>query len=351
MTCYFILPDLCAGGAERVAITLARILKEEGYAVKFVCLGGEQGEMRTWLIPEFEVEFLHCRRVLLAIPKLKRLFANRSDAILFSSTEHTSIATLLTGKRLGLPVIVRMPTMPKNKLYSGFIWQKWRVIHVVSRWLLPYAKKVIAQTDTMRQQILQYYHLPEDKVLTINNPIDKAFIRSSAEGHPCPFEGTGPHYLTVGNISYAKSIETLVEAFKKVKEHTPSARLTIVGRNDSDYARNLLSHLDIDESINLVGFKENPYPYMKHCDVFVLSSRMEGFPNVLLEAMCFNKPIACTTCVPIIKKLVQPGVNGYYCATESPDELAQCMLDAAGLTDIHNNYDLFDKNSFTQLFQ
>ena len=289
--------------------------------------------------------------MLFAIPKLKRLFSSRKDAILFSSTEHTSIATLLTGKRLGLPVIVRMPTMPKNKLYSGFIWQKWRVIHVVSRWLLPYAKKVIAQTDTMRSQILQYYHLPEEKVLTINNTIDKAYILSSAEGHPSPYEGHGPHYLTVGNISYAKSIETLVAAFKVVKQKTPSAHLTIVGRNDSDYARSLLSQLDIDESISLVGFKENPYPYMKHCDVFVLSSRMEGFPNVLLEAMCFNKPIACTTCVPIIKKLVHPGVNGYYCATESPDDLAQCMLDAAILTDIHNNYDLFDRESFTKLFQ
>lgn len=351
MTCHFILPDLCAGGAERVAITLARILKEKGYDVKFVCLGSEEGEMRTWLIPEFEVEFLHCRRVLSAIPKMKRLFANRHDTILFSSTEHTSIATLLTGKHLGIPVIVRMPTMPKNKLYSGFIWQKWRVIHVVSRWLLPYAKMVIAQTDTMRSQILQYYHLPEEKVVTINNPIDKSYILSSAEGQPSPFEGTGPHYLTVGNISYAKSIETLVEAFKKVKQHTPSARLTIVGRNDSDYARNLLSHLDIDESITLAGFKENPYPYMKHCDVFVLSSRMEGFPNVLLEAMCFNKPIACTTCVPIIKKLVRPGINGYYCATESPDDLARCMLEASNLSGIQNNYDLFDKDSFTKLFE
>lgn len=351
MTCYFLLPDLCAGGAERVAITLARILKEEGLEVKFVCLGSDQGEMRPWLIPEFEVEFLHCRRVLFAIPKMKRLFANKRDAILFSSTEHTSIATLLTGKHLGLPVIVRMPTMPKNKLYSGFVWQKWRVIHVASRWLLPYAKMVIAQTDTMRSQILQYYHLPEEKVVTINNPIDKAFILSSAEGHPSPFEGEGPHYLTVGNISYAKSIETLVEAFKVVRQHTPSARLTIVGRKDSDYARDLLSHLDIDENINLVGFKENPYPYIKHCDVFVLPSRMEGFPNVLLEAMCFDKPIACTTCVPIIKKLVHPGVNGYYCPTESPDELAHCMLEASHITGIHNNYDLFDKDSFIKLFE
>jgi len=70
----------------------------------------------------------------------------------------------------------------------------------------------------------------------------------------------------------------------------------------------------------------------------------------LLEAMCFDKPVACTTCVPIVRQLVKPGVNGYYCDIESPSDLARCMSDATRLTGIHNNYDLFDQSRFIQLF-
>lgn len=351
MTCYFLLPNLKGGGAERVSINMARILKEEGYDVRFVCLGGDQGKMHSWLIPEFDVDFLYSGRALTAIFKLRRFFAERKDALLFSSHEHISIVSLLICKQLGLPAIVRIPTMPRNKIYSGLTGLKWRVIHLISHKLLPSAKVVIVQTEAMREQAMEFYHLPESKVVTINNPLDKAYILSSAERQPNPYTEEGPNFLTVGNISHAKSIETLVEAFGIVKEKLPTARLTIVGSQDSKYARNLLSHLVIDESIHLTGFKENPYPYMKHCDVFVLSSRMEGFPNVLLEAMSFNKPVVSTTCVPIIKKLVHPGVNGYYCDIESPVDLAECMVSAIQLKDIHNDYQLFDKERFISLFK
>ena len=350
MTCHFLLPNLGVGGAERVCARLARILKEVGWDVHFVCLCGEGESSSDWLSGEFKVSFLRCSRVFTSFFRLRRFLSQHRDTQLFSTHEHVSIVALLVGKLLGIPVIVRIPTMPSNKLYVGLTGLKWRIIHFANRWLLPNAKMVVAQTDDMRKQVMERYHLSANQVVTINNPIDEDEIRGRAADAPTPYEGPGPHFLSVGNISLPKGVDTLVEAFHKVKDRLPGAHLTIVGRNDSAYARELLGKLDIDESISLAGFHDNPYPYMKHCDVFVLSSRMEGFPNVLLEAMCFDKPVACTTCVPIIQQLVKPGVNGYYCDIESPSDLARCMVDATLLTGIHNSYDLFDQPRFIQLF-
>ena len=89
---------------------------------------------------------------------------------------------------------------------------------------------------------------------------------------------------------------------------------------------------------------------MAHCDVFVLPSRMEGFPNVLLEAMCLNKPVVATTCLPVIQQIVKDGVNGYVCPEEDAEKMASSMTKALDLKDIHNTYSLFDRQKLTKVF-
>ena len=348
MTAYMLLPNMSGGGAERVSVSIARSLKRHGFDVKFICFCGNGGEMEEWITPEFEVEYLNCSRTSSALPKLKRYIKSQKDCVLFSSHEHVSIVALLAGKKFGIPVIVRLPNMPSNKLYKGITGLKWRIIKQLNRHLLKRARAVIAQTDAMRLEAIDLYRLPAEKVVTINNPVDKDFVTTSAVGIADPLEKGCPRYLSVGNVVERKGFDTLLEAFDTVRRRQPDATLTIVGRDTSEYAMKLKS--EAGENVSFAGFEANPYPYMSHCDVFVLSSRMEGFPNVLLEAMCFDKPVASTTCVPIITQIVKPGSNGYYCEPNNPDALARCMTEASRLTGIHNSYDLFDESRLVELF-
>ena len=78
---------------------------------------------------------------------------------------------------------------------------------------------------------------------------------------------------------------------------------------------------------------------------------MEGFPNVVLEAQCFNRPVASTTCVAVVKDIIQPGKNGYYCDIDDAQALAECMINAANLKDIRNIYNLFDKELLLNCFK
>ena len=114
MNIFFLLPDLSAGGAERVAITIARLLHKEGFDVEFVNLGSCQGEMLDWIEPEFKMISLGCGRVLSAIPKLKTFMKAHPNSIYFSSREHVSIVGMLAAKMAKCPIVVRIPNMPKT---------------------------------------------------------------------------------------------------------------------------------------------------------------------------------------------------------------------------------------------
>ena len=351
MNIYFLLPDLSAGGAERVSITIARLLHKEGYNVEFVNFGYHKGEMLNWIEPEFKMTCFECKRVLSALPKMIAFMKSHPDGVYFSSREHVSIIGILASKIAKRPIVVRIPNMPKNNLAGGLSGIKMKIIKIINQWLLKSAKIIIAQNLEMRDQLLEYYNLPKDKVVAINNPIDIDYVKNSAKDTKNPFIESEINFLSVCNIAYSKGIDILEEAWPKVKALIPNAHMHIVGRNTSEYAKDLIRKAENLKDFTFLGFQSNPYKFLKHCDVFVLSSRMEGFPNVVLEAQCFNRPIASTTCVAVIKDIIQEGKNGYYCKIESPDDLADTMTKAAELKNIENKYKLFDKELLLNCFK
>ena len=351
MKIYFLLPDLSAGGAERVTITIARMLYKEGFDVEFVNIGSRKGEMLEWIEPEFKMTSFNCSRVLGAIPVLIKFMKAHPDGVYFASREHVNLIGLLAARVTGCKMIVRIPNMPKNNLTKGISGMKMRVIKIFNRWLLPTAKIVIAQNEEMRNQLLEYYSLPVEKVVAINNPVDRDYVVSSAEDAKNPFDYSEVNFLNVCNIAYSKGIDILIDAWYKVKTVIPNAHMYVVGRNNSEYVQQLMDEVKNREDFSFLGFQSNPYPYLKYCDVFVLPSRMEGFPNVVLEAMCFNRPVASTSCVAVIKDIIQEGKNGYYCDIEDPDALADCMIKASQLKSIDNNYDLFDLDKLLGVFK
>lgn len=348
---YFILPDLSAGGAERVSVTIARLLKKNGFDVEFLNLGNAKGDMESWLVPEFKLTSFGYSRVLKALPKLKTFMKHHPEATFFSSREHTNLVGLLAAKLSYSRMIVRIPNMPNNKLDHGLAGWKMRIVKAINKRLFTAASMVVAQNKEMRKQLLSYYSLPEDKVVAINNPVDKDHVLKSADGSKNPYNEGEKVFLAACTIDYRKGIDVLIDAWPKVKEQVYNAHLYIIGRDTSVYAEEMKKKASAQKGISFLGFQANPYSYLKHCDVFVLSSRMEGFPNVVLEAMCFNKPIASTTCVDVINEIIQPGVNGYTCGIEDSYALAKAMVEASKIQDIKNNYDLFRVEQLLDVFR
>lgn len=349
----FVVPDMEAGGAERVLVSFSRMLKEKGESVSFLSLGGDKGELRGWIENEgIAIYSLGYKHVLFSYCSLvKTLKQSCSDTIFVSSRDHVSLVLLFAKIIAKRKVIIRVPTMPSNKLYNGINGFKDKVIAKLNNFTLKRANKIITQTDEMKLALLSKYKgLRSEQVFTLNNPVDIAFITRQAHLLPNPFSNNEVEFLTVGNVNIAKATDVLLEAFQIVRNQIPKAHLYILGRTTSSFAKPLLEKYSSDKTISFLGFIENPYPYIQNCNVFVLSSRMEGFPNVLLEAISLNKPVASTKCVEIVSQLIDEGKNGYTCEVDNQVQLAEAMVKASKLSNIQNHYQGTDKEMFNRVF-
>lgn len=157
----------------------------------------------------------------------------------------------------------------------------------------PKAKMVIAQTTTMRKQLLESFDLDPEKVIVYHNPVDVERITALA-GSVSPYPDDGcTHFVWVGRFDPIKDLDTLLKAFTIVHRQNPNTSLYLVGDcpNHETYQQ---------KGVHLVGYKENPYPWMKYADCFVLSSKSEACPNVLLEADVLGTKIICSKCSNIL---------------------------------------------------
>jgi len=346
-----LLPEPECGGAERITLTIARQLKAMGHTLIMVNCGSANGALMSWL--KDDETFVSCgkKHTLCAIGKIFRLVEQERPQSIFVSHFNTAFIALLIGIFYrDTKVIVRFPTMPSNRLYTGINGLKERFLYRVNSLLLPSAHYVVAQTEAMRDEIISQYHLPPAQVLTLTNPLDYNVIDKAVEGAASPYPHSGPNFLAVGNISYAKAYDVLLDAFQLVREHIPSAELFIIGRTNNAIGTELLQANQDKSYIHFLDFQANPYPYMKYCDVFVLSSRMEGNPNVIREVMHFNRPVVATQCVPVVSELIEDAKNGYTVPINDPVALASEMQQAISLHSISNKDKSIDTDTLTHIF-
>jgi len=163
----------------------------------------------------------------------------------------------------------------------------------------PTAKATIAVSEGVARDLVELLSLDRAAVLTLYNPITIDDFQVEAEeplDDPWFAEGEPPVILGVGRLSAQKDFETLVRAFAVVRAQRP-ARLLILGEGtERPRIESLVSSLRLDEAVRMPGFVMNPFKYMKRSSVFVLSSRWEGFGNVLVEAMACGVPVVSTDC-------------------------------------------------------
>ncbi|MCF0206129.1 MAG: glycosyltransferase, partial [Bacteroidales bacterium] len=266
MKVFFVIPTLDCGGAERVSCTLAKTLT--GIDVKFINLGTDSGELKKWILPHFELESLNASRTISSYKLLKNKILEEKPDYIFTSHRHVAVLLSLIAIRTKTKLIVRIPTMVSNKLYSGL---KIRLLDFLERLLLKKAYAVIAQTDEMKAEISKILKVPESKVITIINPVDKSQIDTSVKDGVSPFDTDKINFVAVGNISPAKAYDVLIKSFIKVKKQIPNANLYILGRTKGEYAEGIVSMAKGEDCIHFEGFKENPYNYINNCNAFVLS--------------------------------------------------------------------------------
>jgi glycosyltransferase involved in cell wall biosynthesis len=154
-------------------------------------------------------------------------------------------------------------------------------------------------------------------------------VRRLADAAENPYNGPGPHMIAMGRLQHQKAYDVLLTAFTAVRKAIPGARLTILGEGPLEgQLKQQAAGLGVVDAVAFAGFQANPWPYVKHADLFVLASRYEGLPNSVLEALALGVSVVATDCPGGTREIQKSAGQIVLVPPESPDALAEAMIAA-----------------------
>jgi len=306
-------PDMRFGGAERSMLNLAGGLVDRGHAVDLV-LARARGSFLADVPAQVRVVDLRAPRVLMSLGPLVR-YLNRERPAALLSILYANIVAILA-RRLSRASL-RLVVSERNTLSSeaeGFRGDlRMRLMPLLVRRLYPWADSVVAVSQGVADDLVRVAGVPSEQVRVIYNPIVTPRLREragAAVDHPWFAAGEPPVVLGVGRLSAQKDFGALIRAFQIVRQARP-ARLLILGEGDERPAlESLVAQLGLGQDVSLPGFVDNPCPYMARAGVFVLSSRWEGLPGVLIEALFCGSPVVATDCPSGPREILADGRYG-----------------------------------------
>jgi glycosyltransferase involved in cell wall biosynthesis len=337
--------NLNGGGVQRMTILLAEGLAARGAKVDLVVCD-TQGELKEQIPPGLRMVALERSNPLAArlavlradpqgmvaflrplitikyasptlryLPSLARYLRTARPDSLFSATTYLNIEAVLARRLAAVPT--RLVLSDRSHFSSGKPRKAWRQRHLVAAMRRSYlqAEAITAVSQGVAADIARSLDIAREAITTLHNPTitpDFAAKVGQPVEHPWFADGAPPVLLGVGRTTFQKDFATLLHAFARVREGRP-ARLAIIGESNEKQTarlRELAAELGVQDDFELMGYRANPLPYMARAAVFVLSSRYEGFPNVLLEAMACGTPVVSTDCPSGPSEILDGGAYG-----------------------------------------
>ncbi|WP_322999443.1 glycosyltransferase family 4 protein [Castellaniella sp.] len=322
MRILFLVSSMHGGGAERVAATLANAWARRGDEVTLVCCYSGRGQCMQRLEPGVRLLWLADRlrgpawlRPVTKILALRRLARELQPDRVLSFLTNVNVTALLAIRGLGLPVVVSERTDPAHSVN----------LESVLRWLrrltYPWAHRVVVQTQQSVPHLLQVAPGVR-RVVAIPNPLPDGLPAARA-AEPPPGRR---RLVALGRFNPVKQFDRLIEVFAGLAESCPDWDLWIWGDGAQRAAcLQRVAALGLADRIHLPGFSQTPWDDLATGHGFVLNSRVEGFPNALLEAMALGLPCVATDCPSGPAELTQGGQLATLVPLDDEAALAQAL--------------------------
>jgi glycosyltransferase involved in cell wall biosynthesis len=265
--------------------------------------------------------------VLGCIPDLARyLERERPDAML-SALNYTNIAALWARRIAKTPT--RLVVSERNTLtHRARVRRRNLELPALAGAFYPWADAIAAVSDGVADDLSEASGIPRDQITTTYNPVVGPEIRELAAlplEDPWFGDAQVPVVLAAGKLRQQKGFDVLLDAFASLRARR-KARLVVLG--EGELRRALLRRarrLGVAEDVAFPGFVENPFRYMAAASVFVLSSRWEGLPGVLIQAMACGCPVVSTDCPSGPREILADGRYGELAPVDDPEALASAM--------------------------
>jgi glycosyltransferase involved in cell wall biosynthesis len=316
-----------AGGVQRVRLHLAKGFLERGYVVDLVVVNAV-GKMRPQVPEGANIIDLGARGALTSIFALMRYFRQyKPDAVLSAQTNH-NIAAIWARRLSGIST--RLVVGEHNNLEEIIKEATFRdrLRPLAARLIYPGADAIMAVSFGVADALSALSGIDRNSIQVIYNPVVLAKIEELSQEeplHPWLNQNDIPIIISVGSLSEQKDYSTLIKAFDHVRREK-QIKLIILGEGNMRHElQGLISRLSLEEDIDLYGFAENPYAFLKRAAVYVLSSKYEGFPNTLLEALACGISAVATNCPSGPAEMLENGRFGRLVPVEDVTAMAEAI--------------------------
>lgn len=304
------LPSLAGGGAERSMLSVANGLAARGVNVT-LALAKAVGPYLQDVRPEVRVLDLKSTTVPRALPGLVRHLRRTRPVAVLSAMSQANVAAALAHRWSGRPGrLVLSERVHPSSLFSEFPGLRTRLLRALMRLTYPWADAIVTVSQGVADDLTRVLPVAQQRVTTIYNPVVDEQLRKRAQAtptHPWLLSKEAPVILAVGRLIAQKDFATLIDAFALLRRRR-ALRLLILGEGElRSSLQAYAERLGIGADIALPGFDPNPFAAMRTAAVFVLSSRFEGLPGVLIQAMACGARSVSTDCPSGPREILEDG--------------------------------------------
>jgi len=311
----FVITSLSGGGAERVFAHIIKNIDKNKFNI-ILAMGKKEGQFLDAVPKDIKiVELAGSKKSSESFLPLLRLLKKEKPDIVLSTlgmVSTSALCSLLLPKhirfiaRLGNTISADLDRVKKES-YLKYLAQRI-YYNIVIR-----TSEIVTQSQYMKNDLISIYPFAKSrKIYQIYNPV--AFYENN------DFKNTQNNtvqIITVGRFAWQKGYDYLIKAFHKVLQTNSSVKLTLMGTGVlEEEMKALAKELNILNNIEFAGHQNNPFEYIKNPDIFVSSSRFEGFSNVIIESLAHGIPVVATDCPSGNKEVLSQGENGWLSSME-----------------------------------
>lgn len=336
MTCERIalfVADLEGGGAERVMVTLANSFQSAGYAVDLVLQRATGPYLKEVGEGVRIVDLKAARSVFSLLPLIRYLRTTRPNTML-SVFATASIIAVLARIIARVPVRLVIRESSTASVDDGHNrGMRSKMITLLRRKAYQRVNHVVAPSMGVAEDLIMHVGVHRARISVISNPLDIQRIQALASE---PVEQMQSLFISsqvvlgVGRLIPPKDFTTLIRAFGRACKARNAVLLLLGEGEERNQLSRLVSELGLSERVFMIGFVGNPFAYMKQAGVFVLSSRYEGLPNAMLQALALGTPVVATDCPSGPREILEGDRWGRLVPVGDVDAMAEAIV--AGLT-------------------
>ena len=325
------LPSLRGGGAERALVGVANALQERGANVVLV-LARAEGPYLAEVLPAVTVVDLHQARVSRCLLSLTREIMRWRPRSVMSAMRHAN-AILVIATTVARVFGVRTRLVLSERGHMAALLATGQTTRVrwssrIGGWLYRRADAIVAVSDDLAASLRSELGVGGPHVVSIPNPtITAELLRQAQEPSPHAWylDRSIPVVVGAGRMSAEKGYDVLLGAFARVVTQRP-ARLILLGAGPLlDTLREQARQLGISHVVCFPGFAPNLGAWLSRARLFVLSSRAEGLPSVLIQAMACGVPVVSTDCATGPAEILDGGRWGALVPVDDIDAFAKAI--------------------------